>query len=151
MLNVECLLFSVTSLPFVFAFAEALIDLEARLLGVGDGERLEFVRRTEIGKDLAHRLLARRTIRERLGRERPVQREFPAADLAVAFAQFVFVMWHNLVKILLGIAICQILNSDTASAASKQNICRRSAVINVGLETGLVNYRFHYFAIVRGK
>lgn len=83
------------SLPLIFAFAKSFIDLEAGLFRVRDGERLELVRRTEIGKDFAHRLFARRTIRERLGRERTVQGEFPAADLAVAFAQFVFVEGHR--------------------------------------------------------
>lgn len=69
--------------------------MEAGLLRVRDGQGLELVRRTEGGDDLAHRLLARRAVRERLGRERPVQGEFPAADLAVALAQFVFVKWHK--------------------------------------------------------
>ena len=86
-------------MPLIFALAEFFIDLEAGFLGVREGNGLELVRRTEIGNDFAHRLFARRTIRERLGRERTVQREFPAADLAVAFAQFVFVKRHKLISI----------------------------------------------------
>jgi hypothetical protein len=82
-------------LPLVFTFAEAFIDLEASILRVRDRQRLELVRRGESGNDFAHRLLARRTIRERLGRQRTVQRELPAAHLAVAFAQFVFVNGHE--------------------------------------------------------
>ena len=95
MLNVGYLLPSITSLPFVFSFSKSFIDLETVFLGVGDGKRFEFLRRAESGDDFAHRLLAGRAIRERLGRQRPVQGEFPAADLAVAFAQFVFVKWHS--------------------------------------------------------
>ena len=84
------------SLPFVFALADFFEDGEPGLFRVRDGERLELVRRTEIGKDFAHRLAARGTIRERFGRERTVQREFPAADFAVAFAKFVFVKRHEM-------------------------------------------------------
>ena len=83
-------------LPLVFALAEFFIDLEAGFLRVREGDRLELLRRAEAGDDFAHRLFARRAMRERLGRQRPVQGEFPAADLAVAFAQFVFVKWHEL-------------------------------------------------------
>jgi hypothetical protein len=83
------------SLPFVFALAEFFIDLEAGFLGVREGDRLELVRRTEIGNDFAHRLPARGAVRERLGRKRTVQGELPAANLAVAFAQFVFVKRHQ--------------------------------------------------------
>lgn len=83
-------------LPLVFALADFFEHGEPGLFCVRDGQRLEFVRRTETGKNFAHRLFARRTIRERLGRERTVQGEFPAADLAVAFAQFVFVKGHEI-------------------------------------------------------
>ena len=85
------------SLPFVFALAEFFIDLKAGFLRVREGDRFGFLRGTEIGNDFAHRLFARRTIRQRLGRERTVQGEFPAADLAVAFAQFIFVNRHGLI------------------------------------------------------
>jgi hypothetical protein len=73
-------------LPLVFALAEFFIDLKAGLLRVREGDRLELVRRAEAGDDFAHRLFTRRTMREWLGRQRPVQGELPAADLAVAFA-----------------------------------------------------------------
>jgi hypothetical protein len=83
-------------LPLIFALADLLEHGEAGFFRVRDGERLELVRRTETGKDFAHRLFARRTIRERLGRKRAVQGEFSAAHLAVAFAQFVFVKRHEM-------------------------------------------------------
>ncbi len=81
---------------FIFALAEPFIDLETGLLRVRHRQRLELVRRTEVGKDFAHRFFAGRAMRERLGRERTVQREFPAADLAVALAQLVFVKRHKI-------------------------------------------------------
>jgi hypothetical protein len=83
-------------LPLVFTLAEPFINLEAGLLRVRDGQRLELVRRAEGGKNFLHRLFARRTMRERLGRKRTVQGELPAADFAVAFAQFVFVDGHEM-------------------------------------------------------
>ena len=83
-------------LPFVFALAELFIDLKAGFLRVRKGDRLELLRRAEAGNDFAHRLFARRAIRERFGRQRTVQSEFPAADLAVAVTQFVFVKRHEL-------------------------------------------------------
>jgi len=83
-------------LPFVFALAETLEHGEPGLFRVRDGERFELVRRIEGGNDFAHRLFARRTMRQRLGRKRPAQREFPAAGLAAAFAQLVFVKRHKL-------------------------------------------------------
>ena len=83
------------SLPLVFTLAETLEHSEPGLLGVRNGQRLELVRRIEGGNDFAHRLFARRTMRQRFGRKWPAQREFPAADLAAALAQFVFVKGHN--------------------------------------------------------
>ena len=83
------------SLSLVFALADFFKHGEPGLFRVGDGERLELVRRIEGGNDFAHRLFARRTMRQRPGRKRPAQREFPAADLAAALAQFVFVKGHN--------------------------------------------------------
>ena len=82
-------------LPFVFAFAHLFEHGEAGFLRVGDGERLELFRRTERGENLAHRLLARRAIRQRLGGQWAVQGEFSTAHLAVTFAQFVFVNRHS--------------------------------------------------------
>ena len=82
-------------LPLVFALAEAFIDLESGFLCVRDGQRLELVRRAEAGDDLAHRLLARRAFRQRRGGQRAVQRECPAARLALALANFVFVKRHK--------------------------------------------------------
>ena len=67
------------SLPFVFALAEPLKHAETGLLGVGKGRRLQLGRRAEAGNDLAHRLFTGRTMRERLGRQRPVQRELASA------------------------------------------------------------------------
>ena len=75
--------------------AEALVNLESQLLGVGDGQRLELHRLTEIGDDLAHRFLAGWAMGERLGRQWPAQGEFAPAHLAVAFAEFVFVKGHG--------------------------------------------------------
>ena len=90
--------FSTALLPFVFALADFFKHGKPGLFRVGDGQRLEFVRRIEGGNDLAHRLFARRTMRQRLGRKRSAQRELAAADLAVAFAQFVFVKRHELIS-----------------------------------------------------
>lgn len=82
------------SLSFVFALAEAFINFETGFLRVGDGKRLELVRRAEGRENLAHRLFARRTFRQWFGRKRAVQRERPATDLALALADFVFVKRH---------------------------------------------------------
>lgn len=82
------------SLPLVFAFVDAFEHREAGFLGVRHREWLEFGGRAESGDDLAHGLFARRTMRERLGGQGTVQREPAAADLAVTFAQFVFVEGH---------------------------------------------------------
>ena len=84
------------SLSLVFALADFFKHGEPGLFRVGDGERLELVRRIEGGNDLAHRLFARRTMRQRLGRQRAAQGELAAAHLAVAFAQFVFVKRHEM-------------------------------------------------------
>jgi hypothetical protein len=81
------------SLPLIFALVHFLEHGEP---GVFCARGFISLQRVERGKDFAHRLLARRTIRERLGRKRTVQGEFPAADLAVAFAQFVFVKRHKM-------------------------------------------------------
>lgn len=56
------------SLPLVFALADFFEHGESGLFRVGDGQRLELVRRIEGGNDFAHRLFARRTMRQRLGR-----------------------------------------------------------------------------------
>src|SRR5271154_7087744 len=87
---------STASLPLIFALVHFLEHGEP---GVFCARGFISFQRVERGKDFPHRLFARRTIRERLGRERTVQREFPAADLAVAFAQFVFVKWHEMILI----------------------------------------------------
>jgi hypothetical protein len=84
-----------TSLPFVFALADFFQHGEPGLFRVRDGQRLELVRRIEGGNDFAHRLFARRTMRQRLGRERPAQGELAAANHAVAFAKLVFVKRHR--------------------------------------------------------
>jgi len=83
------------SLPLVFALADLFKHGEPGLFRVGDGERLELVRRIEGGNDFAHRLFAGGTMRQRLGRKRTAQGEFSPADFAVAFAQFIFVKWHG--------------------------------------------------------
>ena len=84
------------SLSLVFALADFFKHGEPGLFRVGDGERLELVRRIEGGDDFAHRLPARGTMRQRLGRQRAAQGELAAAHLAVAFAQFVFVKRHEM-------------------------------------------------------
>jgi hypothetical protein len=81
------------SLFLVFTLAEFFEHGEARVFRARNVAAFE---RIERGKDFAHRLAARRTICERLGRERTVQREFSAADLAAAFAQFIFVKRHGM-------------------------------------------------------
>ena len=73
-------------LPLVLALADLFEHGKPGLFGVRNGQRLELVRRIEGGNDLAHRLFARRAMRQRFGRERPAQRELPAAHLALAFA-----------------------------------------------------------------
>ena len=87
---------STNLLSLVFALADLFEHGEPRLLGVRNGQRLELVRRIEGGNDFAHRLFARRTMRQRLGRKRPAQGELSAADLAAAFAQLVFVKGHEM-------------------------------------------------------
>lgn len=54
-------------LPLVFAFAKALVNLKAGFLGIRGGQRLEFGGGVEGGKDFAHRLFARRAMRQRFG------------------------------------------------------------------------------------
>jgi hypothetical protein len=54
------------------------------------------VRCAEAGNDLAYRFFARGTLRQFRRAQPPTQREFPAAHLAVAFAQFVFVKRHKI-------------------------------------------------------
>src|SRR5437763_1806364 len=88
-----CLIYGQASvlLPLVLSFAQTLEDGKPGLLRVRDGQRLEFHGRSEPGNNFAHGLFARRAIRQRLGRERPMQGEFSAAHLAVAVSLFVFV------------------------------------------------------------
>jgi hypothetical protein len=81
-------------LSLVFPLINPFEHGKSRFFGVGDRERLELDGRIEGGKDLAHRFLAGRAIGQRLRRERPTQREFAAAHLASALAQFVFVNRH---------------------------------------------------------
>jgi len=85
--------FQPTSLPLIFALVHFFEHGEPGVFRAG---KIVSFQRIEFGKDFAHRLFARGAIRERLGRERTVQGEFPAADLAVAFAQFVFVKRHEM-------------------------------------------------------
>ena len=68
---------------FIFALAPTFKDGEALVLRVGERKPERCV---ESGNDLAHRLFARRALRERLGGHGPVQRELAAAHLAAAFA-----------------------------------------------------------------
>lgn len=84
-----------SSLPFIFALADFFEHGETRLFRVREGHRLELLRRTETGDDFADRLFAGRTIRKWSGGKGTVQREFSAADLAAAFAQFIFVKRHE--------------------------------------------------------
>ena len=79
---------STALLPLIFALVHFLEHGEP---GVFRARGFISLQRVEGGKDFAHGLAARGTISERLGRKRTVQGEFPAADLAAAFAQFVFV------------------------------------------------------------
>ena len=57
----------VMSLLLVFSFVDPLEDGESRLFGIGDRHGLELDGGIERGKDLSHRLFARRTIRQRFG------------------------------------------------------------------------------------
>ena len=82
-------------LAFVLALADLFKHRKSGLFGVGNGHRLEFGWRIEAGNDFAHPLFAGWTICERSGRQRPAQREPSATDLAVAFAQLVFVKRHE--------------------------------------------------------
>ena len=87
--------FQPTSLPFVFALAEALEHGEPGLFGVGDGQRLEFLRRIEGGNDFAHRLFTGRTLLQLRRADRSPQGELPAANLTLALAKLVFVKRHE--------------------------------------------------------
>jgi hypothetical protein len=89
------------SLPFIFALADFLENGETRLFRIRKGDRLELLRGTETGNDFTNRFFARGAIRQRLGRKRTVQGEFPATHLAIAFAQFIFVNRHKSTLILL--------------------------------------------------
>ena len=86
---------SINSLLLIFAFAEPFKHGEPGLFRVRDGQRLELVGRIEGGNDFAHRLFAGRTFRQFRRAQWPTQGEFSAADLALAFAQFVFVERHG--------------------------------------------------------
>ena len=83
------------SLPFVFSFAEFFVNSEPGFFRVGDGEWLEFDGRMESGEHFPHGFFAGGAVRQRLCRKRAVQREFSAAYLAIAFAQFIFVNRHT--------------------------------------------------------
>jgi hypothetical protein len=83
-------------LAFVFAFAEAFVDLEAGFFGVGDGEGLEFVGGGEAGDDFADGLFAGGAFLQGRGAEGAVEGEGAAAHFAASFAEFVFVERHNL-------------------------------------------------------
>ena len=83
------------SLLFIFALAQTLEHGEARLLGVGNGERLELDRRIKGRDELAHRAAADGTDFQRRRMEGAPQGELPAADLAFAFTQLVFVKGHG--------------------------------------------------------
>jgi hypothetical protein len=82
-------------LPLVFPLVDALENGKPGFLGVSDGKWLELYRRIKSGKDFAHGFFARRTVGQRLGGERSPQGELPAAHLAIAFAEFVFVDGHG--------------------------------------------------------
>jgi len=86
------------SLLLIFTFAEPFEHGEPGFFGVGDGERLELVRRAESGKDFAHRLFASRTFRQLRRAQRPAQGELAAAHLALALAQLVFVKRHEMIQ-----------------------------------------------------
>ena len=81
---------------FIFTFAHLFEHGEACFLGVGNGQWLEFVRRAERRNDFAHRLFAGRTFFQRRRGQRPVQREFAAANHAIAFAQFILIKRHEI-------------------------------------------------------
>ena len=83
-------------LPFVFAFFDFFEDGKTGLFSIRNRERLELMRRAESRDDLADGLFACGTARQLGGAQRPLQGELPAASLAVAFAQFIFVQWHQL-------------------------------------------------------
>src|SRR5262245_35182840 len=74
-----------SSLPLVFSLAQPLEDAESSFLGVSNGERLELGGRAECGKDFTDRLLAGRTMRQRLRGQRAVQRESATANGAASF------------------------------------------------------------------
>src|SRR6266849_4195378 len=82
-------------LPLVFAFAQALQDGEPGLLGVGDGNGLQFDRRVESGDHFAHGLFAGRTSLEFRRAQGAAEGELPAADHATACAQFIFIERHR--------------------------------------------------------
>ena len=71
-------------MSFVFAFADAFQDGEARFFRVGNGERFAVKRCVEEGDDLLHRLFAKGASLQRRSVERPVERKMPAADPASA-------------------------------------------------------------------
>ena len=87
--------FPETLLAFIFALVDALEDGKTGFFGVGDGERLEFVGGGEAGDNFADGLFAGRTVGEGPGGQGPVQGEGATANLAAAFAHFIFVNGHN--------------------------------------------------------
>jgi len=82
-------------LLFIFSFAQPFEHGETSLFGVRNGERLEFVRSIEGGKDLVHRLFAGWTLRQLRRAQWPAQGEFAAAHLALAFTQLIFIKRHT--------------------------------------------------------
>ena len=81
-------------LPFIFPFGDPFQHSKPSLLRVRNRERLELQGRTEIRNQFPNRLFTRRTIRQRLGVQRPTQSEFAPTHLAVTLAQLVLVNRH---------------------------------------------------------
>jgi hypothetical protein len=84
-------------LPFVFAFAELFEDGESGFFGVGDGQRLEFVRGAKGGDNFAHRFFARRTPGQLRRGQWASEREMASTGLALAFSQLIFIKRHGII------------------------------------------------------
>jgi len=55
-------------------------------------------RRIKVEMSLRTGFLQAGALGQFLGVERPAEREFAAANLAITFAQFVFVKWHDVLS-----------------------------------------------------